>query len=173
MPQPVFLVIAEDEEVRQGLSADLRRRFAADYRVVGVASPTTALTMLADLARASEDVTLLISDERLTEMHPAAKRVLLVERGDWSSTHPAISAMALGQIDYHRYNPWRPLERILYTAVSEFWPRGRSSESRRPSRSGSSALSSRGTHTNCEMCSRAAASPTGSSIRTQPRVGHC
>jgi thioredoxin reductase (NADPH) len=132
MSRPAFLVIAEDEDVRQGLSADLRRRFAADYRVVGVASPTTALTMLADLARAGEAVTLLIADERLTEMgavdflvrahelHPAAKRVLLVERGDWSATHPAVSAMALGQIDYHLYNPWRPLERILYAAVSEF-----------------------------------------------------
>jgi thioredoxin reductase (NADPH) len=132
MPQPVFLVVAENESVREGLSADLRRRFAADYRVVGVASAATALTMLADLARAAEDVTLLIADERLTEMgavdflvqahelHPAARRVLLVERGDWSATHPAVSAMALGQIDYHLYNPWRPLERILYTAVSEF-----------------------------------------------------
>src|SRR5919107_4062524 len=132
MPQPVVLVIAENDEVRDGLSADLRRRFAADYRVVGAASPTTALTMLTELARAAEGVTLLIADERLTEMsavdflvrahelHPAAKRVLLVGRGDWSSAHPAISAMALGQIDYHLYNPWRPLERILYAAVSEF-----------------------------------------------------
>jgi thioredoxin reductase (NADPH) len=28
--------------------------------------------------------------------------------------------MAVGQIDYHLYFPWRPLERILYPAVSEF-----------------------------------------------------
>jgi thioredoxin reductase (NADPH) len=140
MPQPVVLVIAENEEVREGLSADLRRRFAADYRVVGAASPITALTMLTGLARASEDVTLLIADERLIEMsavdflvqahelHPAAKRVLLVGRGDWSSAHPTISAMALGRIDYHLYNPWRPLERILYAAVSEFlaaWEKSR------------------------------------------------
>jgi hypothetical protein len=60
--------------------------------VVGVASLTTALTMLADLARAARDVTLLIADERLTEMgavdflvrahelHPTAKRVLLRAR---------------------------------------------------------------------------------------------
>ena len=132
MSRPAFLVIAEDEIVREGLSADLRRRFASDYRVDGLASPTTALTMLADLAGAGEAVTLLIADERLTEMgavdflvrahelHPAARRVLLVERGDWSATHPAVSATALGQIDYHLYNPWRPLERILYAAVSEF-----------------------------------------------------
>jgi thioredoxin reductase (NADPH) len=28
--------------------------------------------------------------------------------------------MALGQVDYHLYNPWHPLERILYPAVSDF-----------------------------------------------------
>jgi thioredoxin reductase (NADPH) len=28
--------------------------------------------------------------------------------------------MALGQIDYHLYNPWRPLERILYPAIQDF-----------------------------------------------------
>lgn len=38
MPRPVFLVIAEDGGVREELSADLRRRFAADYRVVGAAA---------------------------------------------------------------------------------------------------------------------------------------
>jgi hypothetical protein len=108
MPQPVFLVIAENGEVREGLSADPRHRFAGDYLVVDAASPVAALTMLTDWARASQEVTLLIADERLTEigavefltraheLHPAAKRVLLVGRGDWSSTHPAISAIAQG-----------------------------------------------------------------------------
>jgi len=36
--------------------------------------------------------------------------------------------MSLGQIDYYLYNPWRPLERILYLAVSEFlaaWEKSR------------------------------------------------
>jgi hypothetical protein len=28
--------------------------------------------------------------------------------------------MAAGQIDFHLYNPWWPLERIPYPAVSDF-----------------------------------------------------
>ena len=28
--------------------------------------------------------------------------------------------MALGQVDYHLFNPWFPLERILYPGISEF-----------------------------------------------------
>jgi thioredoxin reductase (NADPH) len=144
MNQPVFVLVSESQHVRDGLSADLRRRFGADYEIVVAASPSAALTMLVDLATAApdaaRDVVLLIADERLTgipavefltrahELHPAAKRVLLVQRGDWSPTHPAISAIALGQIDYHLYNPWRPPERILYAVVSEFlaaWEKSR------------------------------------------------
>lgn len=131
MSQPVFLVVAEDRRVREELSEDLRRRFSADFRIVEAASAATALSMLTDFARTFVDVTLMIADERLIgmgavdflvrahELHPSAKRVLLVERGDWSSTHPAIAATALGQIDYHLYDPWRPLERILYAPVGE------------------------------------------------------
>jgi thioredoxin reductase (NADPH) len=65
---------------------------------------------------------------RARDLHPGAKRVLLIERGDWSAVHPAVSAMALGKIDYHLYDPWHPPERILYQAVGEFlaaWEKSR------------------------------------------------
>jgi thioredoxin reductase (NADPH) len=65
---------------------------------------------------ASRAVELLV---RLHEVVPTAKRVMLVQRGDWSATHPVVSAVALGQVDHHLFSPWRPLERILYPAVSE------------------------------------------------------
>jgi thioredoxin reductase (NADPH) len=64
---------------------------------------------------------------RAKTLCPRAKRVLLVSRGNWSAAHPVIAAMALGQIDYHLYNPWSPLERILYPAIAEFlaaWDKG-------------------------------------------------
>jgi thioredoxin reductase (NADPH) len=95
--------------------------------------------MLADFAAAGAVVALLFADERVAEMaaveflarghdlHPGAKRVLLVERGDWSAAHPAVSAMALGRIDYHLWVPWYP-ERVLYSAVTEFlaaWDKSR------------------------------------------------
>src|SRR5262245_9797757 len=54
------------------------------------------------------------------ELHPAAKRVLLVERGDYSAAHPAVRAMTVGQTDYHLFTPWRPAERWLYPPVSDF-----------------------------------------------------
>src|SRR5262245_34013894 len=140
MQRPVFVVVADDRARLEALRCDLSRRYEADYRVIGVASAEAALTVLAELARSSAEVALLIADEHLTDvpavdflvrahgLHPRAKRVLLVDRGDWLATHPAVTALAVGSIDYHLYVPWHPLERILYPAVSEFlsaWDKSR------------------------------------------------
>jgi thioredoxin reductase (NADPH) len=144
VPRPVFLVVAEDGPRLEALTRDLQRRYGADYDVVGAATAAMALTMVKDLANARAVVALLIADERLTEipavellartrdLHPGAKRILLIERGDWSAAHPAVRAMAIGQIDYHLYAQWRPVERILYPAISEFlaaWDKSREPES--------------------------------------------
>jgi len=129
---PIFLVLTGDQTVLDALSADLDRRFGADYRVLGANSAATALRMLEQAADAGEPVALIFADQRLTDMaavdflgraralHRAAKRILMIDRGDWSSAHPAVTAMTLGQIDYHLYNPWQPVEQILYPAVSDF-----------------------------------------------------
>ena len=130
--RPIFLLVSEDGPRREALTADLKRRYDADYQVIGAASAGAALTMLADFADSGAVVALVFADERLAgmpavdflarahDLYPGARRVLLVERGDWSATHPAVCAMALGKIDYHLYVPWYPLERVLYPAVSEF-----------------------------------------------------
>ena len=55
---------------------------------------------------------------RAHEMHPLAKRVLLVER-DYSARSPVVQAMTLGQADYHLTKPWM-LEQDLYREISEF-----------------------------------------------------
>ena len=132
MGEPIVLVVTEREPVLAALVGDLRRRFGADYRVVGVGGGEAALAAVADALGRSEELALLIVDQSMAgmpaietlarshEFAPTAKRILLIDRGDWSSANPVVSAMALGQVDYHLYNPWRPLERILYPAVSDF-----------------------------------------------------
>ncbi len=55
---------------------------------------------------------------RAHEMHPLAKRVLLVER-DYSARSPVVQAMTLGEADYHITKPWM-LEQDLYRVISEF-----------------------------------------------------
>jgi thioredoxin reductase (NADPH) len=132
MGAPVLLLVTGDEPTLTSLADDLNRRYAADYQVLGAATAAAALSTVDRLGAAGDPVAVVIADERLPDLgavdffarvrerHPTAKRVMLVERGNWSAAHPAITAVGLGQIDYHLYNPWRPLERILYPAMSDF-----------------------------------------------------
>ena len=53
------------------------------------------------------------------ELHPHARRVLLVARGAWKEEHPAVAAMRSGQADSYVFVPWGLRERWLYLPVTE------------------------------------------------------
>ena len=57
--RPVFLLVSEDGPRREALTADLKRRYDADYQVIGAASAAAALTMLADFADSGAVVALV------------------------------------------------------------------------------------------------------------------
>jgi thioredoxin reductase (NADPH) len=130
MSQSVLFVLDEDAGVMRALRDDIDRRFGEDFRVVGESSAVAGLATLRGLADERTPVALLIVDHDMSEMpgvdfltaahemHPLAKRVLLVER-DYSARSPVVQAMTLGQADYHITKPWI-LEQDLYRLVSEF-----------------------------------------------------
>ena len=130
MPRPALFVIDDDAGVVRALRDDLGRRFGEDFRVIGESSAAAGLAALRELADCTSRVALLIVDHDMSEMpgadflarahdmHPLAKRVLLVER-DYSARSPVVQAMTLGQADYHITKPWM-LEQDLYREVSEF-----------------------------------------------------
>jgi thioredoxin reductase (NADPH) len=130
MSRPVLFVIDDDAGVVHALQDDLSRRFGEDFRVIAESSAAAGLAMLRELAGDHEPVALLIVDHDMSEMsgvgflacahelHPLAKRVLLVER-DYSARNPVIQAMTLGQADYHITKPWM-LEQDLLRPISEF-----------------------------------------------------
>ncbi len=122
---PVLFVVEHDPISLHGLLSDLSHRFGNDLRVRGETSPSVALVVLQELAVAGEPVALLLVDDAAPEflvpaheLHPSAKRVLLVDR-DYTSTSPAVQAMTLGQVDYHIVRPWADIE-TMYRAVSEY-----------------------------------------------------
>jgi thioredoxin reductase (NADPH) len=136
---PIIFLVSSDPSVLRALKSDLERRFGNETRVVGAAGPKAGLARLAALADEAQSVALLIADQLMSEMtgvqflarahalHPLAKRILLVER-DYTTANPIVSAMTLGQIDYHLVKPWFP-DQGLYLAVSEFltsWARSES-----------------------------------------------
>ena len=143
MERPIFLLVSDDGPRLEALRHDLCRRYEADYQVATAITAAAGLTVLAVQAGSGAEVALIIADEHLKDMpavdflarahglHRGAKRILLIDRGNWAVEHPAIAAMAVGKYDYHLWFPWFPLERNLYPPVSEFlaaWDKSREPE---------------------------------------------
>lgn len=130
MAQPVLFLIDDDPGVVAALQDDLSRRFGRDFEVLGTSSASAGLATLHRLVAQQQPVALLIVSHTMREMpgvdflarahelHPLAKRVLLVDR-DYSARSPLVAAMVLGQADYHITKPWL-LEQDLYRQVSQF-----------------------------------------------------
>jgi thioredoxin reductase (NADPH) len=131
MGPPILLLVSDQGRVLEALAGDLGRRFGAEYRILGERSPAAALATLERLAARSEEVALLIAAQQMREMtgvefivrahelHPTAKRVLLVGRRKWTPANPAVRAMTLGQIDDYLFEPWLPLGRWLYLPITQ------------------------------------------------------
>jgi thioredoxin reductase (NADPH) len=122
---PVLFVLDRDRNSLDVLLSDLARRYGNDFTVTGETSPDAAVSALREMAAANERVALLFADAaaadfmaRAHELHPLAKRVLLVDR-DYSSTSPAVQAIILGHADYHIVRPWPDAE-VMYRAMSEY-----------------------------------------------------
>jgi thioredoxin reductase (NADPH) len=128
MAKPVLAVTADNPGTAAELGAALTRRFGSDYQVVASAGAAVALEAL---GRAGGPVAVVIAGQRLGdgpgieflcrvhELHPAAKRVLLIADGDAAAGMAGLRAMAAGQLDHWLEAPVGPPELQLYPVVSE------------------------------------------------------
>ena len=133
MPLPVLLAVDQDQDALEDVETQLVQRYAHEYRVECLGDPEGAVRMLTDLARAGEEVALVlmgISDttggellERVRQLHPHAKRALLVPSGAWTDQPTAeaiLDSMALGRIDYYVLWPAASSDEVFHEAVSSF-----------------------------------------------------
>ena len=127
---PSLHLLHADAGVRAELERDLRRRYGTDYDVHAYRSADDVLEALRRDADAGGRVAVVFSDESppggsaellaaVHELHPLARRVLLIGRGEWSREHPAVAAMRTGQVDSYIFVPWGLPERWLYLPVGE------------------------------------------------------
>ncbi len=137
-PQPVIAVVIDAPDTRAALGLDLRRRYGADYTILELGSEDfdPALVEVDDLAVVISTVELadqvtgveLLGGVRRT--HRDARRVLLVDRGQWAS-HPVRRAMVLGEVDGYLFAPWIPRELWLHLPMAEYladWSRTQTPE---------------------------------------------
>lgn len=131
---PLILAVDEDPEALQRITAELQR-YAKDYRVVCGPSAEAALRQLEQLRDRDAAVAVVLAArgtqelkgerllERVHELHPHAKRALLIPWGGWADEETAEAirtAMALGYIDYYALKPWSTPDELFHRLISEF-----------------------------------------------------
>jgi thioredoxin reductase (NADPH) len=127
---PVLCIVHDAPGVRQLLADDLGERFGSQYDIEAYPDAQTALEALRRHASTARAVSAVFSADTeacggetfratVRELHPHARRVVLVGRGEWSKAHPAVAALRSGQAESYIFVPWVLRERWLYLPVSE------------------------------------------------------
>jgi len=133
--RPVLLAVDDDPSALRDVERELHDRYGRRYRVCCTRSPDQALELLARLADGGEEVALVLVAqslspttggellERVRQLHPHAKRGLLVPLGAWEAQPAAeaiLDSMALGRIDHYVSRPAAATDEVFHQAVSNF-----------------------------------------------------
>jgi thioredoxin reductase (NADPH) len=131
---PLILAVDEDPEALERITSELQR-YARDYKVICGPSTQAALSQLESRRDRDAAVAVVLAArgtqelkgeellERVHELHPHAKRALLIPWGGWADEETADAirnAMALGHIDYYALKPWAMPDEIFHRLISEF-----------------------------------------------------
>jgi len=128
----VLMAIDDDPGALARLDTELGKRYGQDYEVWCESSPASALRRLADCRGSGQPVALVLASHwmadmlgtdllrRVHELHPTAKRGLLISWGDRSAAEPMLQAMAVGQFDYYLPKPSSPPDEGFHSIVEGF-----------------------------------------------------
>jgi thioredoxin reductase (NADPH) len=128
MAKPIILAVDDDASVLEAVVQDLRRNYGQNYRILRAASGQAALDTCTQLKERGDAVALIVSDqrmpgmagvellERVQEIFPKARRVLLTAYAD---TEAAIRAINAARIHYYLTKPWDPPEERLYPVLDD------------------------------------------------------
>jgi thioredoxin reductase (NADPH) len=131
LSQPTIVVVDDDTDTLSVVEKELRRRYAADYRIICVRSAMTALQLLREAKATGGDAALLLADLWMPEMsgveflaqahdlYPLAKRMLIIRWNDGSASAELLRAMALGQVDSFLSHPWDTPDESFHRSITE------------------------------------------------------
>jgi len=132
MPRAAILVVDEQQDGLARLGKELRKRYGQDYEIVEASSGGEALEALRARRDADRPVAVVLAGHwmkpmtgiellgRVRELHPMARRGLLVEWGDRSCNGPLMEAMSLGSVDYFVLKPKVEPDEEFHQAVGGF-----------------------------------------------------
>jgi thioredoxin reductase (NADPH) len=132
--RPFIFAVDPDPRAIQRITGELQR-YSADYRVICGPSPEAALSQLERMREDGARVAIVLAARgneglrgeellaRVYDLHPYAKRALLIPWGGWADEETADvirQAMTLGHIDYYVLKPWTTPDELFHRTVSEF-----------------------------------------------------
>ena len=130
MAKPVVL-LADGSRMRGRVEAELRKRYGADYQVIVTGSAQEAVDVLGRLRDDRSQVALVLADQqlpgvtgtellaRVRQLHPAARRALLISWGDRSSMEAVAAATVLGDLDAYVVKPGTPPDERFHQVITE------------------------------------------------------
>ena len=140
---PVILLATSHDDSRAVLDAEIRRRYATDYEVLTCRRYTHAQAILDGLRHWERDVALILSFygpkdphgldflRRARSIHPSAKRVVVLEWGNFDSRGAVFRAIAEGHLENFLIRPERPRDEEFHGGVGDLlhdwhWAQGTS-----------------------------------------------
>ena len=126
-----MLLLADDSGTQDRVEAELRKRYGADYQVIKAGSANAALGVLGELSDSGRQVSLVLADQwlsgasgtellaRVRQLHPGARRVLLITWGDQARVEPMLQATILGDIDAYVVKPGPPPDERFHRFITE------------------------------------------------------
>ncbi len=130
MVEPVVL-LADGSRTRGRVEAELQKRYGADYQVITTGSVKEALEVLGQLRDGRRQVSLVLADQwlpgatgtellaRVRQLHPAARRALLITWGDQPSMEAVVEATVLGDLDTYVVKPGKPPDERFHRVITE------------------------------------------------------
>jgi thioredoxin reductase (NADPH) len=130
MLMPVIL-LADGSPTRGHIESELRKRYGTDYQVIVTGSVDEALEVLGQLRGGQRQVSLVLADQwlpgatgtdllaRVRQLHPAARRALLISWGDQPSFEAVVEATVLGDLDAYVVKPGTPPDERFHQAITE------------------------------------------------------
>jgi thioredoxin reductase (NADPH) len=130
---PILLAVHDQPDALAVIRRELTSRYAGDYQILCEESPISALRRLDALPRATPnaavlavfaamDMTEMTGLEflhRAHEMHPHARRVLLIPWSNRSASKPILRLISQGRIDRYAASPTRSPDEDFHYLVTE------------------------------------------------------
>ena len=130
-PNAPVVLLADGSRTRARIEAELRKRYGADYQVIVTGSADEALEVLGRLRDGQGPVSLVLADQwlpgatgtellaQVRQLHPAARRALLISWGDQPSMEAVVQATVLGDLDAYVVKPGTPPDEGFHRVITE------------------------------------------------------